>query len=54
MAYANSQALQARGLSLMDVVQALDTSNLILPAGDVEDRVKGLLHILQQHDRKGT
>ena len=36
MAYANSQALQARGLSLMDVVQALDTSNLILPAGDVK------------------
>src|SRR5271166_2266751 len=36
MAYANSQALQARGLSLMDVVHALDTSNLILPAGDVK------------------
>jgi HAE1 family hydrophobic/amphiphilic exporter-1 len=36
MAYANSQALQARGLSLMDVVKALDSSNLILPAGDVK------------------
>ena len=36
MAYANSQALQARGLSLMDVVHALDNSNLILPAGDVK------------------
>ncbi len=36
MAYANSQALQARGLSLMDVVNALDKSNLILPAGDVK------------------
>ena len=36
MAYANSQALQARGLSLMDVVHALDSSNLILPAGDVK------------------
>ena len=36
MAYANPQALQARGLSLMDVVHALDTSNLILPAGDVK------------------
>ena len=36
MAYVNPQALQARGLSLMDVVQALDQSNLILPAGDVK------------------
>ena len=36
MAYANPQALQARGLSLMDVVHALDKSNLILPAGDVK------------------
>jgi len=36
MAYVNAQALQARGLSLMDVVHALDRSNLILPAGDVK------------------
>ncbi|MBF6568561.1 MAG: efflux RND transporter permease subunit [Candidatus Binataceae bacterium] len=36
MAYANAQALQARGLSLMDVVHAVDKSNLILPAGDVK------------------
>ncbi|MBF6570635.1 MAG: efflux RND transporter permease subunit [Candidatus Binataceae bacterium] len=36
MAYARPQALQARGLSLMDVVHALDQSNLILPAGDVK------------------
>jgi HAE1 family hydrophobic/amphiphilic exporter-1 len=36
MAYANAQALQARGMSLMNVVQALDNSNLILPAGDVK------------------
>jgi hydrophobic/amphiphilic exporter-1 (mainly G- bacteria), HAE1 family len=36
MAYANAQALQARGLSLMDVVHALDQSNLILPAGNVK------------------
>ncbi len=36
MAYANPQALQARGLSLMDVVHAIDKSNLILPAGDVK------------------
>ncbi len=36
MAYVNPQALQARGLSLTDVVHALDQSNLILPAGDVK------------------
>jgi HAE1 family hydrophobic/amphiphilic exporter-1 len=36
MAYANPQALQARGLSLTDVVHAIDQSNLILPAGDVK------------------
>jgi multidrug efflux pump subunit AcrB len=36
MVYANAQALQARGLSLMNLVNALNTSNLILPAGDVK------------------
>ncbi len=36
MAYVNRQALQARGLTLMDVVQALNQSNLILPAGDAK------------------
>jgi hydrophobic/amphiphilic exporter-1 (mainly G- bacteria), HAE1 family len=36
MAYVNPQALQARGLSMMDVVHALDSSNLILPAGDIK------------------
>ncbi len=36
MAYINGQALQARGLSLMDGVRALDNSNLILPAGDAK------------------
>jgi len=36
MVYVDPQALQARGLSLMDVVHALDKSNLILPAGDVK------------------
>ena len=35
MVYADAQALQARGLSLMDLVRALDDSNLILPAGNV-------------------
>jgi len=36
MAYADRQAMQARGLSLMDVVKALNASNLILPAGDAK------------------
>jgi hydrophobic/amphiphilic exporter-1 (mainly G- bacteria), HAE1 family len=36
MAYVNSQALQARGMSLMDVVHAIDQSNVILPAGDAK------------------
>ena len=29
-------ALQARGLTLMDVVHALNTANLIIPAGDAK------------------
>ena len=36
MIYVNAQALQTRGLSLMDVVYALRQSNLILPAGDIK------------------
>ncbi len=36
MAYVDRQSLQARGLSLMDVVKSLDASNLILPAGDAK------------------
>jgi HAE1 family hydrophobic/amphiphilic exporter-1 len=36
MVYARPEALQARGLSLMNVVHALNNSNLILPAGDVK------------------
>jgi multidrug efflux pump subunit AcrB len=36
MVYVNQQALQARGLTLMDVVQALNNSNLIIPAGDAK------------------
>ena len=36
MAYVNREALQARGMSLMDVVNAIDQSNLILPAGDAK------------------
>jgi multidrug efflux pump subunit AcrB len=36
MAYLNRDALQARGLTLMDVVQALNSANLIIPAGDAK------------------
>jgi hydrophobic/amphiphilic exporter-1 (mainly G- bacteria), HAE1 family len=36
MAYLNRNALQARGLTLMDVVHALNTANLIIPAGDAK------------------
>jgi multidrug efflux pump subunit AcrB len=36
MAYVNPQALQARGLSLMNVVHSINQSNLILPAGDAK------------------
>jgi hydrophobic/amphiphilic exporter-1 (mainly G- bacteria), HAE1 family len=36
MAYVKRDALQARGMSLMDVVNAIDQSNLILPAGDAK------------------
>jgi multidrug efflux pump subunit AcrB len=34
MAYVNRDALQARGLTLMDVVRKLNNANLIIPAGD--------------------
>ncbi|MGH7814209.1 MAG: efflux RND transporter permease subunit [Candidatus Binataceae bacterium] len=33
-AYVNREALEARGLSLMDVVRSLNQTNLIIPAGD--------------------
>ena len=36
MAYINRDALQARGLTLMDVVHSLDDANLIIPAGDAK------------------
>ena len=36
MAYVDRQALQARGLSLNSVVDALNDTNLILPAGDAK------------------
>src|SRR5262249_2796407 len=34
MVYVNREALEARGLTLMDVVHALNDANLIIPAGD--------------------
>ncbi len=36
MVYVNREALQARGLTLMDVVNKLNTANLIIPAGDAK------------------
>jgi HAE1 family hydrophobic/amphiphilic exporter-1 len=36
MAYVNRDALQARGLTLMDVVKHLNDANLIIPAGDAK------------------
>ena len=36
MAYVNRDALQARGLTLMDVAHSLDDANLIIPAGDAK------------------
>jgi multidrug efflux pump subunit AcrB len=36
MAYVNRDALQARGLTLMDVVRSLDDTNLIIPSGDAK------------------
>src|SRR5579871_2690006 len=36
MVYSDREALEARGLTLMDVVHALNDSNLIIPAGDAK------------------
>ncbi|HBZ70548.1 MAG TPA: AcrB/AcrD/AcrF family protein, partial [Deltaproteobacteria bacterium] len=36
MVYVNREALQARGLTLMNVVQSLNNANLIIPAGDAK------------------
>ncbi|HVN85291.1 MAG TPA: efflux RND transporter permease subunit [Candidatus Binatia bacterium] len=36
MIYANREALQARGLTLMDVVRKVNDANLIIPAGDAK------------------
>jgi multidrug efflux pump subunit AcrB len=36
MVYADRESLQARGMTLMDVVHSLNDSNLIIPAGDAK------------------
>ena len=36
MLYADPNKLEARQMSLMDVVRAMNEANLILPAGDVQ------------------
>lgn len=36
MVYADRESLEARGLTLMDVVHSLNDSNLIIPAGDAK------------------
>ena len=36
MVYADREALEARGLTLMDVVHSLNDANLIIPAGDAK------------------
>src|ERR1051325_8566651 len=36
MVYADREALEARGLTLMDVVHAVNDENLIIPAGDAK------------------
>ncbi|HTO68264.1 MAG TPA: efflux RND transporter permease subunit [Myxococcota bacterium] len=36
MVYVNREALEARGLTLMDVVHSVNDSNLIIPAGDAK------------------
>ena len=36
MVYANREALEARGLTLMDVVHSLNDANLVIPAGDAK------------------
>ena len=44
--------LQARGLTPMDVVHALNRANLIIPAGDAKIGSHRLLRLHQLHDRE--
>ena len=58
MVYVDPVKMEANQLSAMDVVRPVNDSNLILPAGDVEDRPLRLQHLYQQpaqrHRRTST
>ena len=53
MVYVDPYKLLSRQLSLMDVVNAVNKSNLILPAGDVKIGPVRLLRLLQQPGQEG-
>ncbi len=55
MVYVDPYKLLSRQLSVMDVVDAVNDSNLILPAGDVKIGAERLLRLLQQpgEERRG-
>ena len=46
--YVDPLKMEARNLSLNDVVKSVNSSNLILPAGDVRIGSQGLQHLRQQ------
>ena len=48
MIYVDPYKLFSRQLSVMDVVDAVNNSNLILPGGGREDRAQRLLHLFEQ------
>ena len=50
--YVDPVKLEAHQLSVMDVVHAVNESNLILPAGDVRIGAEGLQHLRQQPDSR--
>ena len=52
MVYVDPLKLEAHQLSVMDVVRAVNDSNLILPAGHVRDRPVRLQHLHQQSARR--
>ena len=56
MVYVDPYKLFSRQLSLMDVVNAVNQNNLILPAGDVKMGPYRLLRLLQQpgRERRGS
>ena len=53
MLYVDPYKLEARQLSLMDVVRAMNESNLVLPAGDVQIGKLRLQHLRQQPGQQG-